>query len=189
MKQHFPSRTIAPRRSCLNHSATFKAASLGLIALLVVPQAGAEGRIFGGSGGQDQVEVSAEQVAPKPSTPAPAPEEANLASPQGIPFLALEAGQNGGESSSQDAAQNAPVPSGKTPAARTKPPHHALGVTLAIVGTAALVAGAVLFAGEESIGFCNGASKGCNEAKDTGLALMPIGGVVAVTGFYLQFHR
>ena len=189
MKQHFPSRVIVPRRSYVNPSTTFKAASLGMIALLVTTQAGAEGRTFGGSGGQDQVTAGSRQVAPAPSTPAPAQEEAKLESPQGIPFLALEAGQNGGGSSSQDGTQNAPVASGKTPAARTKPPHHALGVTLAIVGTEALVSGAVLFAGENSISICNGSSKGCSEARDTGIALMPIGGAVAVTGFYLQFHR
>jgi hypothetical protein len=187
MKRLFPSQAVRSMRGPINRSATSKAASLGLIALLVVTQAGAQDRIFGGSGGQDQVGVSSQQAAP--STPTSAQEEAKLASPQGIPFLALEAGQNGGGSSSQDGTQNAPVASGKTPAARTKPPHHALGVTLAIVGTTALVAGAVLFAGEKSISVCNGASSGCNEARDTGIALMPIGAAVAVTGFYFQFHR
>jgi hypothetical protein len=189
MRAQFPSQAIKLRRSYVNRSTTFKAASLGLIALLVLPQAGAKGRIFGNSGGQDQPKTSSQVAATAPSTPAPAREEAQLASPQGIPFLALEAGQNGGGSSSQDGTQNAPVASGKTAAARTKPPHHALGVTLAIVGTAALVSGAVLFAGENSISICNGSSKGCSEARDTGIALMPIGGAVAVTGFYLQFHR
>lgn len=188
MKPHFPSRTIRSMRNRVNRSATFRAASLGLIALLFATQAGAEDRFFGGSAGQDRVDTGSQQAAPAPATPVPAQEEARLASPQGIPFLAIEAGQNGGQSSSQDGTQNAPLPA-KTPAAKTKSPHHALGVTLAVVGVTALVAGAVLFAGEEAIGYCNGSSKGCNEAKYTGIALMPIGGTVAVTGFYLQSHR
>ncbi len=188
MKPHFPTRAIKSRRIQVNRSATFKAASLGLIALLFATQAGAEDRFFGGSGGQGQVGTGSQQSATALATPAPAQEEANFASPQGIPFVAIEAGQNGGGSSSQDGTQIAPNPA-KAPAARTKPPHHALGVTLAVVGVTALVAGAVLFAGEQAIGYCNGSSKGCSEARDTGIALMPIGGAVAVTGFYFQFHR
>ncbi|MGA3032141.1 MAG: hypothetical protein ABSD70_02595 [Terracidiphilus sp.] len=135
-------------------------------------------------------QIAAAPFAPVPteiSAPASEQQEANLSSPQRIPFLALEAGQNTGQSSSQDApAATTPT---KTAATGTKPPHHGLGVALAIVGTTALVAGAVLLAGEKSISVCNGSSSGCNEARDTGIALMPIGAAVAVTGFYLQFHR
>jgi hypothetical protein len=83
----------------------------------------------------------------------------------------------------------APATATKTKARNTKPPHHALGVTLAVVGVTALVAGTVLFAGEKSISVCNGSSTGCNEARDTGIALMPIGAGVAAVGFYFQFHR
>jgi hypothetical protein len=64
-----------------------------------------------------------------------------------------------------------------------------LGVTLAVIGVTALVAGAVLYAGEKAVSVCNGASHGCNEARDSGLVLMPVGAGVAVLGFYLQFHK
>jgi hypothetical protein len=126
------------------------------------------------------------------STPAPAQELASLASRETTSFFSLVAGPNGGQSSSQDGTRNMPATGSnqKKAAPSNKPPHHALGVTLAVVGVTALVAGAVLFAGEKAIGFCNGESSGgCGEAKYTGIALMPIGGAVAVTGFYLQFHR
>ena len=75
------------------------------------------------------------------------------------------------------------------PATKTKAQHHGLGVALAIVGTAALVSGVALFATEQSIGVCSPSSHGCSEAKDAGLVLMPVGAGIAITGFYLQFHR
>jgi len=122
------------------------------------------------------------------SAPEPAPNEASVAKPAAVPFLSIEATQNNGQSSSQDSNQTSQATT-KTTSAKTKPPHRALGVTLAVIGTTALVAGVVLYAGEKAISVCNGSSSGCNEAKDTGIALMPIGAGVAVMGFYLQFHR
>jgi hypothetical protein len=119
--------------------------------------------------------------------PAPAQELASLASRETASFFSFAAAQNGGQSSSQTAP--ASQTAGNAAKATAKPAHHALGVTLAVIGVAALVSGVVLFAGEKSISVCNGASHGCNEARDTGIALIPIGAGVAATGFYLQFHR
>ncbi len=121
------------------------------------------------------------------SAPIPALEEADLAAPP-ISFSALEASQAGNQSSSESSSQSVPAPT-KPTATKPKPQHHGLGVALAVVGTAALVSGVALFAAEQSIGVCNGSSHGCNEAKDAGLVLMPVGAGVAVTGFYFQFHR
>jgi hypothetical protein len=107
-------------------------------------------------------------------------------SPASNPFLALA--QDGGQSSSSQNLPSGGAPA-KPPTAKTKSPHHGLGVALAIVGTAALVSGIALFATEQSIGFCSPSSHGCSEAKDAGLILMPVGAGIAITGFYLQFHR
>ncbi len=120
------------------------------------------------------------------SAPVPRLEEASLVSPAANPFFSLAL--DGGQSSSSQSATSIGSPA-KPPAAKTKPPHHGLGVALAIVGTAALVSGVALFATEQSIGVCGPSSHGCSEAKDAGLVLMPVGAGVAITGFYLQFHR
>jgi hypothetical protein len=126
-----------------------------------------------------------------PEAPVPSSDEASLVSPTANLFLSLAL--DGGQSSS---SQNLPPensPSNAPPlqprAVKTKSPHHGLGVALAVVGTAALVSGIALFAAEQSIGFCSPSSHGCSEAKDAGLVLMPVGAGVAITGFYLQFHR
>jgi hypothetical protein len=132
---------------------------------------------------QTATEVS-RQMPAEISAFAPANEAADLTPAQTIPFLSLEA-TNSGESSSQ----NAPAaPDNSTPA-KAKPHHHGLGIALAIVGTLALASGVALYAGEKEVSVCNGSSKGCNEARDTGIALMPIGGGVAAVGFYFTFHR
>ncbi len=130
--------------------------------------------------------------APIPGAPVPSSEEASLVSPAGN--LSLLLAQDGGQSSS---SQNLPsgqnVPSGAAPvqrkAAKTKPPHHGLGVALAIVGSAALGVGVAAYA-ISGIDICaNAKSGGCKETRDAGLILMPVGAGVAITGFYLQFHR
>jgi hypothetical protein len=113
-------------------------------------------------------------------------EEADLVSPAANPFLALT--QEGGQSSS---SQN--LPSGGAPAQpramKTKSPHHGLGVALAIVGSAALAVGVASYT-LSGIDVCaNAKSGGCKEARDAGLVLMPVGGGVAFTGFYLVFHH
>ncbi|MFZ1941559.1 MAG: hypothetical protein WBA18_17645 [Terracidiphilus sp.] len=192
MESYLLTRAAKFNRRCVNRSAPF------LAVLVLAAQVVAQNPIIPVSADQNEPATGSPQTpaatyAPAPpeiSAPAPAQEEASLVEPQAVPFLALAAGQDGGQSSSQTmpAAENVSnVTKGK--ATNTKPPHHALGVTLAVVGVTALVAGAVLFAGEKSISVCNGASNGCNEARDTGTALMPIGAAVAVTGFYFQFHR
>ena len=189
MKSHLLSRAARIKSRCVSRSAPF------LAAFLVAMQVAAQNPIIPVSADQNEpvtesLETSAATSAPAPleiSAPAPAQEEASLSSPQTVPFFALAAGQDSGQSSSQ--TMPAATTTTMTKAKNTKPSHHALGVTLVVVGVTALVAGAVLFAGEKSDSFCNGTSSGCNEARDTGIALMPIGAAVAVTGFYFQFHR
>jgi hypothetical protein len=113
-------------------------------------------------------------------------EEAGLVSPAASPFLSLAL--DGAQSSSSQNLPPTDAPA-KPPAAKTKPPHHGLGVALAIVGTATLAVGIAAYA-LGGIDICaNEHSGGCQEARDAGLILMPVGAGVAVTGFYLQFHR
>jgi len=162
-----------------------------LAALLVATQLTAQNPVSQDSANPDRPASGSQPIAAAPSAPppigisapAPAQEEANLPSHEGIPFLAIAAGREIPQSSSQ----NAPATATST-VTKTKPAHHGLGVTLAVVGTAALVSGVALYVGEQHA-YCNSSSSGCNEAKNFGLALMPIGAGVAVTGFYLQFHR
>jgi hypothetical protein len=121
-----------------------------------------------------------------PGAPVPNLEEASLVSPTANMFLSLA--QEGGQSSS---SQN--LPSGGAPAqprvVKTKSPHHGLGVALAIVGSAALGVGVAAYA-ISGIDICaNAKSGGCKETRDAGLVLMPVGGGVAFTGFYLVFHH
>ena len=98
--------------------------------------------------------------------------------------LALEGGQS---SSSQNLPSGAPPAQSR--AVKTKSPHHGLGVALAIVGSATLAVGVAAYA-LSGIDICaNAKSGGCKEARDAGLVLMPVGGGVAFTGFYLVFHH
>jgi hypothetical protein len=188
MRWHLLSRTAKFNSKCVSRSAPF------LAVLLLAVQAVAQNPIIRSSTDQAQVATGSQQITAAPSTPLPteisvpepAQQEANLSSPPRIPFLALAAWQDSNQSSSQNAPATITPP--KTMATKTKPPHHALGITLAVVGTTALVAGVALYAGEQHA-YCNGTSSGCNEAKDSGLALMPIGAGVAAIGFYLQFHH
>ena len=188
MKSHLLSLATEFKSKCVSRSAPF------LVVLLLATQTVAQKPVMRDSANQAGEVTGSPQIATAPSppppteifAPAPAQEEANLSSPQRIPFLALAAGQDSNQSSSQDApALTTPT---KSTVTKTKRPHHALGVTLAVVGVTALVAGVALYVGEQHA-YCNSTSSGCNEAKDSGLALMPIGAGVAVTGFYLQFHR
>jgi hypothetical protein len=120
------------------------------------------------------------------SAPVPRLEEASLLSPAASLFFSLA--QDSGQSSSSQSSTSIGSPA-KPPAAKTKPPHHGLGVALAIVGTATLAVGIAAYA-LGGIDICaNDHSGGCKEARDAGLVLMPVGGGVAITGFYLQFHR
>lgn len=62
-------------------------------------------------------------------------------------------------------------------------------MTLAVLGSVTLAAGAVAYAFGRNDICANEKSGGCPEARDAGLALMPVGGAVAFTGFYFTFHR
>ena len=118
-------------------------------------------------------------------------EEANLVNPTADMFLSLA--QENGQSSS---SQNLPPENSSSTAApahvravKTKSPHHGLGVALAIVGSTALAVGVAAYA-ISGIDICaNAKSGGCKETRDAGLVLMPVGGGVAFTGFYLVFHH
>ena len=113
-------------------------------------------------------------------------EEASLVSPTANLFLSLA--QDGGQSSS---SQNLPsdAPPAQPRAVKTKSPHHGLGVALAIVGSATLAVGVAAYALGGMDICANAKSGGCKEARDAGLVLMPVGGGVAFTGFYLVFHH
>ena len=122
-----------------------------------------------------------------PEAPVTQLEMASLVSPTSNQFfsLALEAGQS---SSSQNLPSQDSAPA-QPRTVKTKSPHHGLGVALAIVGSAALAVGVAAYA-ISGIDICaNDKSGGCKETRDAGLVLMPVGGGVAFTGFYLVFHH
>jgi len=120
------------------------------------------------------------------SAPVPNIEEAALVktSSSSLDSLFSSMGaQDNGQSSS-------PTPTTKAKAANTKSPHHGLGVALAISGTVILALGVVLAAGADSIDVCsNEHTGGCQEARTGGYVAIGGGAAIAVTGFYLQFHR
>ena len=163
-------------------SFVFPAVIFGVAAALASTQAISQNRLT-----RDAEAPPQSAVAPI-FAPVPTVEEADLVAPLPIPFSALEATQAGSPSSPESSSQSVPPP--PPPAAhKTKPPHHGLGVALAIVGSATLAVGIAAYA-LGGIDICaNDKSGGCKEARDAGLVLMPVGGGVAVTGFYLQFHR
>lgn len=130
--------------------------------------------------------ASATPVVTDISAPVPRLEEAGLASPAASPFLSLA--QDGGQSSSSQSATSTIAPA-KPPAAKTKPQHRALGITLVILGGATLAAGAATYAFGRNDFCANEKTGGCPEARDVGLALIPVGAGVAVTGFYFTFRR
>jgi hypothetical protein len=176
------------KRSACGESAI--AATLSLAALLMTPQLAAQNRIFGDSVDPVQPEAGL-QPAPTShnrtglrqiSAPDPVREDASLVRSQAIPFLALEA-QDSSQSSSQSGVMN-PTPT-QTKASRTKPPHRGLGIALAVVGTTTLAVGITL----DRLSNTAVCGAGETECRHLGIALMPVGGAVAVTGFYLTFHR
>ena len=194
---HLLPRTLHGQGKSAYRRASAIVAKLSLAALLVTTQAEAQNPVLGGSASQSREGAAAQQVASGADTglslvpaPDPAQGEAGLPRLETDPFHSLEMAQNGGQSSSHDATQTPPATTSTamTPAPKPRPTHHGLGVALAIVGTTALFAGVVLYEGEQHA-WCNSSSTGCAEARDTGIALMPIGGAMAATGFYLVFHH
>jgi len=125
------------------------------------------------------------------SAPIPNVEEAGSVTPATNPLFSLaeDVGQSStslGSSSQSSSSTTAPA---KPRATKTKSPHHGLGIALATVGTVALAVGIASYA-LGGIDICsNEKSGGCKEARDAGLVLMPVGGGVAFTGFYLVFHH
>jgi hypothetical protein len=184
MNSHLVSRLDRFQSGCLRSAMPFFAA------LLAAPLMLAQNPALQTPAQHDALAPESQQItlAPSPQTPleisAPVPssEDASLIHPEISPLLSLEAEQAGSQSLSQSTPTNAT-------ATKTKPRHHGLGIALAVVGIVALASGVALYAGESKISVCNGSSMGCNEARDTGIALMPIGAGVAATGFYLTFHR
>jgi hypothetical protein len=126
-----------------------------------------------------------------PEAPVPNLEEATLVSPTSNQFfsLALEGGQSSSSQNLPPENSSSGAPPAQPRAGKTKSPHHGLGVALAIVGSAALAVGVAAYALGGMDICANDKSGGCKEARDAGLVLMPVGGGVAVTGFYLIFHH
>jgi hypothetical protein len=202
MEFHSVSSAARLNRESAGRGAVLLAAWFGIAALLFTGEGIGQTRIAGKIADQTPPVASFEQVTSttsgEPLTEISAPsaqaEEASLAKPSALLFLSAEA-QNGGQSSSQSGTQSssqdasAAAASTKAAAAKIKPPHHGLGIALAALGTTALVLGAVSYS-LGHIDICsNEHSGGCGEARDAGLVLMPAGAAVAITGFYLQFHR
>ena len=167
-----------------------------LIAVLATKQAISQNRLTRDVGAGSQGSIATGQVTAVPliqaetelSAPVPTVEEADQATPLAIPFSTLAVSQAGSQGTSESSSQNAPAPT--TPAAtKAKPRHHALGVTLAILGTTSLVLGATAYTFGQGDLCKNEKSGGCKEARDAGLVMMPVGAGVAVTGFYLVFHH
>jgi hypothetical protein len=168
------------------------AARAGLTALLIAQlatnQAGAQ-NLFGhdttgASTAQPEIQAPAPNLV-QPNLPSATPnfDEAMLAKETSDAFFSLEA-QDSSSQSGMTSSTTAPAPT----AAKTKPPHHGLGVALAIVGTTTLLIGATGFALSDH--FCKNFNAGiCQTFHTGGIAMMPVGGAVAATGFYLEFHR
>jgi len=177
-------------------SITASALIFGLVTVLITAQAISQTRLTRDVDALPQSATAAEQAMAAPSfqaetalsTPVPAVEEADLAAPLPIPFSTLVATQSGNQSTPESSSQSAPAPTTPT-TTKTKPQHRGLGVALAAVGSVALAAGITAYAiGRDD--FCaNAKSGGCPEARDAGLALMPVGAGVAVTGFYLVLRH
>jgi hypothetical protein len=191
MQSHLPSQSVRFSSRCVSRSAPF------LAVFVLAAQVVAQGPIIREStnqaeevnGSQHLVSASSAISPTEIAAPAPAQEEANLTSLQTIPFLALAAGQDASQSSSQSATTTTTT---QTTTQKKKPAHRGLGIALVVVGTTALVVGAVGYAAFTGPGtFCNGGggSGNCKTANNAALVLMPVGAGVAVTGFYFTFHR
>jgi len=195
MKIHLHVSKAPPGRRGARRCKSILLASLACAALFAASQSVAQSRIGRdfANPAQDAAPATpqtntalANPVEAEISAPVPNAEEASSASPAADPFLSLA--QDGGQSSSSQSSSSTGGPA-KPPAAKTKPPHHGLGIALAVVGSVALAVGITAYAlgGGD---FCGNVKYGgCQEARDAGLVLMPVGAGVAITGFYLQFHR
>jgi hypothetical protein len=126
-----------------------------------------------------------------PEAPVPQSEVASLTSsaPNQFFSLALADGQSSSSQNLPPENSTSTAPPAQPRAVKTKSPHHGLGVALAIVGSAALAVGVAAYALGDIDICANEKTGGCKEARDAGLVLMPVGGGVAVTGFYLVFHH
>lgn len=191
MEPHPISQSIQLRHKCSGHGKSAIAATLTLAALLAASPAAAQNRIFRDSADLIQPEASVqlaalsdnETASKQISAPETGLEDTSLVRPQLIPFLSLEAAQDSGQSSSQTGVMT--PTSAQTKATKPKPPHRALGIALAVVGTTTLAVGIALDRLSDTA-VCGG---GETECRHVGIALMPVGGAVAVTGFYFTFHR
>jgi hypothetical protein len=126
-----------------------------------------------------------------PEAPVPSLEEASLVSTTSNQFfsLALEGGQSSSSQNLPPENSSSTAPPAQPRTVKTKSPHHGLGVALAIVGSATLAIGVAAYTLGGMDICANQKSGGCKEARDIGLVMMPVGGGVAVTGFYLVFHH
>ncbi len=195
MKLHLPFCRIRPTSGEMRARLSILAALFACAALFGASQCAAQLRIARDIDGPALDTANATPLASSASAapaetdisaPVPRVEEAGLVKPTANSFfsLALE----GGQSSSSQNLPPADAPA-KPRATKIKPPHHGLGVALAIVGTATLAVGVAAYALGEIDICANEHSGGCEETRNAGLVLMPVGAGVAITGFYLQFHR
>jgi hypothetical protein len=188
MQSHFSSRASRIGSRFASRCAPFVAV------FALTAQVIAQNPIVPRSAGQSDAAIGSQQAtitAPAPpeiSAPEPAQEEANLSSSsQAIPFLALEAGQDSSQSTSQGSTTTV-----ATQTAPKKPAHRGLGITLIVVGSLAAAAGIAAYVTVTGPGdICSGASKSgnCNTAHTATLVLIPVGAGIAATGLFFTFHR
>jgi len=166
-------------------SAVRAVVATALMALLISNQAAAQGPY---SNLSDKSTPGPQATAAQPTTdveaPTPAMAQPAPPKPTADALFALATAQDGAQSSS--------LANGETAApakpAKIQPPHHTLGRVMSDVGIGLLATGIILYAGESH--YCGSSTiSDCSTARNAGLALMPAGGAMMVTGFYLRFHR
>jgi hypothetical protein len=191
MESHLLSRVTRFSGRCVSRSAPFVAVIV-LAAQVIAQNPLIPSSVKEPSSASGSQQIDAANPTPPTteiSAPAPAEEQASLSNAQRIPFLAIAAGQDTSQSSSPSAAITTTT---QTPTQKKKPAHRGLGIALVVVGTTALVVGAVGYAVFTGPGtFCNGGgdSGNCHTANTAALVLIPVGAGVAGTGLYFTFHR
>jgi hypothetical protein len=186
MKLHLLLHKTRPKRRDARLCTSILLASFACAAPFAASQSAAQSRIDRDFAYSAQDAAPATPAEMEISAPVPNVVQASSVSPAANPFLSIA--QDGGQSSSSPSSSSTTAPA-KPPAAKTKSPHHGLGIALAVLGTTTLAVGVTAYALGRTDICANEKSGGCVEARDAGLALMPVGAGVAVTGFYLVFRH